>query len=386
MKNHSLLISTLMFGVFALLTMELGAMGIIPIIAEVYQISVADAGWVVSIFALIVAFSAPILPLLVAKYDAKKVMILCLFVFAASSLLAAFCSDFIVLLILRAIPAFFHPIYCALAFSVAANSVSHDQAPKATSKIFMAVSAGMTLGVPLTSYIASNTNLMIPFVFFAVLNALALLATLIFIPSSKQTQKASQKDQFATLAKPIVWVCALVVIAFNGAMFGFYSYMSEFLLNISQLGFDIISALLLVYGLSNVVGNSIAGKALVSIPNATLRIVPLALIALYIALFLGGNVWQFAAAILVVLGIVAGVGNSMSHFVMTQPLPHAKELANGLFISAGNIGVTLGTALCGLFISLNGSRFSVLAAVLLSILGICLLLARQQLLAQKDEK
>lgn len=380
MNNNSLLLPTLMLGVFALLTMELGAMGIIPIIAEVYGVSVADAGWVVSVFALIVAFAAPILPLLVAKYDAKKVMLLCLFVFSITSLFAAFCSDFIVLLILRAIPAFFHPIYCALAFSIAANSVSEELAPKATSKIFMAVSAGMTLGVPLTSYVASNTSLELSFLFFAALNALALLATLVFIPPQKQPQKVSQKEQFSALAKPVVWVCVLVVIALNGAMFGFYSYMSEFLLSFTRVSFDLISALLLLYGLSNVVGNSIAGKALVNVPNATLKIVPLALIALYLALFFGGDVWIFAATILVVLGIFAGVGNSISHFVVTQPLPHAKEFANGLFISAANVGVTLGTALCGLFISLEGSRFAVLAAVLLVLLAIGLLLARTRLL------
>lgn len=384
-KTNPLLLPTLMLGVFALLSMELGMMGVLPIVAEVYNVSVADAGWVVSIFALIVALVAPILPPLLTKYDAKKVLLFCLLVFSVSSFLAAFCTNFIVLLILRAIPAFFHPIFCAFAFSMAADSVPHNESPKAIAKIFIAVSAGMTLGVPLTSFIASNTSLEMSFIFFGVLNALSLLATLLFIPNQKQEQKAPQNEQFKVLAKPIVWVSVIVVMLLNGAMFGFYSYMSEFLLNFTQVSFNLISALLLIYGLSNVIGNFIAGKSLVSAPNATLRIVPLSLIVLYNALFFGGgNVWG-ASVILIILGIFAGIGNNMAQFVVTSPIPEAKELANGLFISAANIGITLGTSLCGLFISLNGSRFAVLAAVCLVILSIIFLMLRGQILIKSKE-
>lgn len=384
-KTNPLLLPTLMLGVFALLSMELGMMGVLPIVAEVYNVSVADAGWVVSIFALIVALVAPILPPLLTKYDAKKVLLFCLLVFSVSSFLAAFCTNFIVLLILRAIPAFFHPIFCAFAFSMAADSVPHNESPKAIAKIFIAVSAGMTLGVPLTSFIASNTSLEMSFIFFGALNALSLLATLLFIPNQKQEQKAPQNEQFKVLSKPIVWVSVIVVMLLNGAMFGFYSYMSEFLLNFTQVSFNLISALLLIYGLSNVIGNFIAGKSLVSAPNATLRIVPLSLIVLYNALFFGGgNVWS-ASVILIILGIFAGIGNNMAQFVVTSPIQKAKELANGLFISAANIGITLGTSLCGLFISLNGSRFAVLAAVCLVILSIIFLMLRGQILIKSKE-
>lgn len=384
-KTNPLLLPTLMLGVFALLSMELGMMGVLPIVAEVYNVSVADAGWVVSIFALIVALVAPILPPLLTRYDAKKVLLFCLLVFSVSSFLAAFCTNFIVLLILRAIPAFFHPIFCTFAFSMAADSVPHNESPKAIAKIFIAVSAGMTLGVPLTSFIASNTSLEMSFIFFGALNAAALLFTIVFMPSQNTKEKPSQKEQFKLLAKPVVWVSVIVAMTFNGGMFGFYSYMSEFLLNFTQLSFNLISALLLAYGLSCVVGNAIAGKVLVSAPNAALRIVPLSLIVLYVALFFGGGNALGASVILIILGIFAGVGNNMAQFVIASPIPEAKELANGLFLSAANIGVTLGTSLCGLFISLNGSRFAVLAAVCLVILSIIFLMLRGQILIKSKE-
>ncbi|NDJ27110.1 MFS transporter [Campylobacter sp. MIT 19-121] len=382
-KNNTFLIPTLMLGVFALLSMELGAMGLLPLIADFYQVSVSDAGWVVSIFALIVAFSAPILPLLVAKYDTKKVMLVCLSIFAITSLFAAFCTNFILLLVLRAIPAFFHPIYCALAFSVAANAMPKGQEIKGTSKIFAAVSAGMTLGIPLASYLASKINLEFSFAFFAILNALAFVATIFFVPSQKAEEAKSQKEQFKVLAMPVVWASIALVVVATGAMFGFYSYMSEFLLNFTHIDFTLISLLLLAYGLSNVVGNFIAGKAFVRSANLTLWISLFIMLVLYILLFVFGTNVLLTSLILIILGVFAGIVNSGDHFMLTQPIPQAKEFANGLFISTANIGTTLGTALCGLFISLEGSGFAVLASVALVVLSLIIFALRAKLLKEK---
>lgn len=155
-KHNHLLMFILTLGVFGILNTEMGVVGIIPIIAETFGVTVPDAGWTVSLFALIIAFSAPVVPLLFSRVNRKTVMVLALSVFVISNLVSVFTTNFTVLLITRAIPAFFHPLYVSIAFSTAASSVSREDAPKAVSKIFAGVSAGMVLGVPVTSYIASE--------------------------------------------------------------------------------------------------------------------------------------------------------------------------------------------------------------------------------------
>ncbi len=54
-KNSSRLIFILTLGVFGILNTEMGVVGILPMIAERYQVSIAAAGWLVSGFALVVA-------------------------------------------------------------------------------------------------------------------------------------------------------------------------------------------------------------------------------------------------------------------------------------------------------------------------------------------
>ncbi len=71
-NSKAILIFILTFGVFSILSTELGAMGLIPILQIHFGISAADAGWAVSIFALMITLCAPIVPLLCAGFNQKK--------------------------------------------------------------------------------------------------------------------------------------------------------------------------------------------------------------------------------------------------------------------------------------------------------------------------
>ena len=237
-KHNHLLMFILTLGVFGILNTEMGVVGIIPIIAETFGVTVPDAGWTVSLFALIIAFSAPVVPLLFSRVNRKTVMVLALSVFVISNLVSVFTTNFTVLLITRAIPAFFHPLYVSIAFSTAASSVSREDAPKAVSKIFAGVSAGMVLGVPVTSYIASEFSFSAAMVFFTVVNAFVLLATIFLIPSMPVKERLSYGTQLSVLKKTVLWNSFLAALLMNAAMFGFYSYLSDYLITVTDVSFN----------------------------------------------------------------------------------------------------------------------------------------------------
>lgn len=114
----------------------------------------------------------------------------------------------------------------------------------------------------------------------------------------------SYGKQIAVLKRPVVLVSLLAAGAINAAMFGFYSFMAEFLGSSIGLGAALVSALLLVYGLSNVAGNIIAGKTLGRAPYKTMIVGPLLLILLYVLLLVSEANNLFAAVVVVLLGIV----------------------------------------------------------------------------------
>lgn len=376
MRNN-LLIFILTLGIFGIINTEMGVIGIIPLIAETFHVSVPTAGWTVSIFAFVVAFSGPIMPMLFSSINRKTTMVLVLSIFVLCNIISMLTSSFAVLLIARAIPAFFHPIYVSMAFSIAAKSVSKAEAPKAISCVFIGVSAGMVLGVPFTSFIASETSFAIAMLFFAVINTVVLLATTWLIPSMPVTQKLSYGKQLSVLKKAIVWNSIIAVTFLNGAVFGFFSFMSDYLKNITGLSFKIISVVLLIYGIANIIGNILAGKLLARNPKLTLKMIPFALAILYFLLFFFGE-FSFPMAIIILgLGILAGISANNTQYMLSTAAPEASDFANGLFLTSANLGTAAGTAFCGLFIAEMGIRYAVAGTMIFLILSIFFIYLRE---------
>jgi MFS transporter, DHA1 family, inner membrane transport protein len=375
-KNNHLLIFILAFGVFGILNTEMGVIGILPNIADHFQISISKAGWLVGSFALVVAAAGPTMPLLFSGINRKKVMLLVLGVFVVGNVVAIFASNFTVALIARAVPALFHPVYCSLAFSVAAASVSKEEAPKAVAKIFIGVSAGIVVGVPISSFIASTVSLQAAMTFFAVVNAIVFIATVWFVPSMPVKEKLSYGSQLSVLKNSTIWLSILAVIFLNGAVFGVYSYLADYLNTVTNLSPNTISILLFVYGAANIIGSMVAGKLLTKNAIKTVVIFPLAMGAVYILLFLFG---QFSVPMMImtlVWGILGGIGGNINQYWITSAAPEAPDFANGLFLTAANLGTTFGAAAGGLFIAEMGVQYVVLVGILSLIVGLVTILIR----------
>lgn len=374
--SGALLVFILTAGVFGIINTEMGVIGILPLIAEHFHVTVPEAGWTVGIFALVVAISAPIMPLLFSGINRKKVMLLALGVFTLSNIISMLTSNFTILLIARALPAFLHPVYVSMAFTVAAASVSKEKAPKAVAKVFIGVSAGMVLGVPVTSYIASEVSFTMGMMFFTVVNALVFMATLLFVPSMPVKEKLSYGAQLNVLKKKIIWYSIMAVTLINGALFGFFSYMSDYLRTVTEVSYSVISILLMIYGLANITGNVIAGKQLATNPIRSMIFIPFALFTFYICIFILGEWLAAMTVIILILGILAGYGQNTMQYMITEAAPEAPDFANGLFLLSANLGTTVGAAACGAFITFFDTRYSVIGSLLFLAVSIVFVVLR----------
>lgn len=375
-KPNNLLIFILTIGVFGIINTEMGVIGILPSIAHHFHVSISKAGLLVSLFALAVAVSGPTMPLLFSGMNRKKVMLLVLGVFVLGNIVSIFTSNFTLALVARIIPAFFHPIYCSLAFTVAADSVSKEEAPKAVSKVFIGVSAGMVVGVPIVSFIANAVSIEMAMAFFAIVNAIVFLATLIFVPSMPVEGKLSYGAQLSVLKKSITWLSIVAVILLNSAVFGVYSYLTEYLKTVTNMSSNTISLMLLIYGGANIIGNIAAGKLLTKNANKSVVIFPFALGAVYIKLFLFGQFTIPMAILTLIWGILAGIGGNINQYWIMSSAPESPDFANGLFLTAVNLGTTIGAAAGGLFISELGIQYVVFVGLLSLLLSSVMIFLR----------
>ena len=377
-QSHTanLRIFLLAVGAFGLINTEMGITGILPAVASEYGVTVATAGLLVSMFALAVALSGPIAPLLCSRFRRKTVMLVSLAVFTACSFASAFASSFPLLLALRVIPAITQPVYTSFAFSEAAASVREQDAPKATAKVMMGVSAGMVLGVPCVNWIASMSSVRGGMLFCAAVNGFALLTLIFGLPNGERPQPMSYGSQLRHLLEKETWLSILGVVALNGAVFGVFSYFSEYLGTVTGLPDSTISLMLLTYGLMNIVGNMIAGRALIRCPRRFVCVLPIGIAVMFTLFFVFGGVPVSAAAILIVLGGLAGCVANVNQYWISNAMPDAPEFANGLFLAATNLGTMIGTQLVGVLIDSVGSYAIPLGGIVMLMVALPLLLAR----------
>ncbi|MDM5308180.1 MFS transporter [Peribacillus frigoritolerans] len=376
-KPNNLLIFILTIGVFGIINTEMGVIGILPSIADHFHVSISKAGLLVSLFALAVAVSGPTMPLLFSGMNRKKVMLLVLGVFVLGNIVSIFTTNFTLALVARIVPAFFHPIYCSLAFTVAADSVSKEEAPKAVSKVFIGVSAGMVVGVPIVSFIANAASIEMAMAFFAIVNAIVFLATLVFVPSMPVEEKLSYGAQLSVLKKSITWLSIVAVILLNSAVFGVYSYLTEYLKTVTNMSSNTISLMLLIYGGANIIGNIAAGKLLTKNAIKSVVIFPFALGAVYIILFFFGQFTIPMAILTLIWGILAGIGGNINQYWIMSSAPESPDFANGLFLTAVNLGTTIGAAAGGLFISELGTQYVVFVGLLSLLLSSLMIFLRK---------
>ena len=105
-SNSNLMIFILTIGVFSIINTEMGVIGILPLLAERFGVSIPQAGFLISLFALAVAFSGPVMPLLFSGMERKKVMLLVLGLFALGNIAGRCTDNFAVALAARVLPAF----------------------------------------------------------------------------------------------------------------------------------------------------------------------------------------------------------------------------------------------------------------------------------------
>lgn len=368
-KVNPLLIIILALGVFGIITTEMGIIGVLPQITQKFNISTSQTGWLVSIFALVVALSGPFLTLLASGINRKVILLTAVLIFAISNIVYAYTTMFEVMLIFRIIPALFHPIFFSVALVTAAQLVPPEKSTKAVTKVFAGITVGFAFGVPLTSYLADKISLEVAFLFGAVVSIIAFLGILAWLPSMPVKEKMSYGKQLGILRKPLLWLNIVTVIFIFAAMFSVYSYFAEYLGQVTHMNGSWISIMLMVFGIVMIFGNFLFGGLLHKSITKTVIMFPLLYAVTYLFVYYLGSYFIPMVIIIIIWGVVHSGGLIVSQAWLTTEAKEAPEFGNSLFISFSNLGITIGTSIGGWFISHSGIHALIWIGIMFSLLA-----------------
>jgi len=367
----------IMLGLFGLYTLEFGVIGILPLIVERFGVTVSQAGLLMGLFALIIAIFGPFLVLISSRYDRKKVLVLALFGFSVCSMLSAFAPSFSSLMVLRIVPALLHPIFFSAAFTAAASLYPKERKAHALAQAFVGTTLGLVLGVPATTWVAAHFSYEASFLFCAAVTALSGVGLLLMLPGQGRPVPMSFGHQLAVLRKPALWMNIVATVLVFTAMFSVYSYAAEYLKSETGMDGTTISMMLVIFGIGGVSGNLLAGRLLAKHLVKTTLLHPVALAGAYLVLYaLGSANVGIMTVVTLLWGATHTSGMLITQVWLTSVASEAPEFATSLFVSAGNAGVVLGSAIGGLFIGTFGMDGVIGCGLIFSVLSVLVIAAK----------
>ncbi|WP_292894631.1 MFS transporter [Nitratireductor sp.] len=366
----------LAFGAFSLITTEFGIIGILPQLAEAFDVSISAAGWLLGGFALTIAITGPWMTLAFSRFDRKLSLSLVLAIFAGSNLLSLFCESFGWLLFFRILPAFFHPVFWSFAMAAASSTVAEEDSGKAVSVIFAGLSAGTVLGVPMVSFVSVSHGWQAGFILFAGLNSVALIALLLFVPSFAATRRLTFRTQIWVLKKLKLWWSLAVLFLIMASTFCIYSYFAEYLAVAGGMEGSMIGLMLFIFGAAGFLGTLAAGRFVDKHLNRLVTGFVLILCLTFALIYGLAHVTPAVVALIIIWGTVHSTGFLLGQQLVNGSASEAPEFANSLFISLGNAGLTVGTFIGGVTIAETGARTLPLASIVLLALTATVYLAK----------
>jgi len=341
-------------GVIGIISTEFGVIGILPQIADYYKINIATAGYLLSAFALTIALTGPFMVLYLSKFDKKKIMMYALGLFLISNFFSSFSPPFWLLMILRILPTFLHPAFFSMVIAAATKDASPQMQMRLTSIIIGGIALAQVTLIPFTTFIASIYSWQWSYIIQGLLILITLITIYQYLPSMPNQEVKSFKSQLGILTRPKFIAGTIVNLFLITAWFCSYSYFADYLSKEKGLSTQEISYMLLLFGVMGVISNFLAGRLLGKYMIwTTLFFLAGTFLLPFTFQYTDGSILSIAVVV-GFWGIMYGPCFLIGVGHMVSAASDAKEFANSLQTSFGNLGVSLGTATGGWFISQYG--------------------------------
>jgi DHA1 family inner membrane transport protein len=336
---------------FAIGTTEFVIMGLLPDVARSLSVSIPDAGWLISVYALGVAIGAPIMAVLTASLPRKRALLLLMAIFIVGNMLCAVAIDYHFLMAARVITALCHGAFFGIGSVVAASLVPENRKASAVALMFTGLTLANVLGVPLGTALGQLAGWRVPFWGVAVLGVLSLIGLWRVLPSGQDQEKADLRSEIRQLGSAGIWAALATTMLFSAAVFALFTYVAPLLEDVTQISPHGVTWTLFLIGIGLTVGNYLGGRLAdwrlgaaltgvfiaLALSSALLRWTSPGLLPVEINLFL----WA-------AIGFAAVPGLQINVMIFGKAAPNLIATLN---IGAFNVGNALGAWVGGLVIS-----------------------------------
>lgn len=334
---------------FAIGTTEFVIVGLIPTIATDLGVTLPSAGLLVSLYALGVAIGAPILTAITGRVPRKPLLVGLMALFTVGNLVAWLAPGYATLIVARLLTGLAHGVFFSVGSIVATSLVRREKAASAIATMFSGMTVAFVTGIPLGTFIGQHFGWRSTFLAVAVFGLVAMLGAQSLVPRNiAHATPAPLRRQLRVLLQPrLLLVYAMTAVGYGGSLIAF-TFLAPILEDISGFRPQMVSLVLLAYGVSVAIGNVWGGRlADRRGPISALKVIfGLLALVLLVLTFTAPSPWLVVLTVLAWGAVAFGNVPALQVYVVRQAeqvAPDATDVAAGFNISAFNLGVAGGS-------------------------------------------
>ena len=343
-----LAVYVLALGTFLMLTSEFVVAGILPQIAGDLGVGVAQAGSLITVFAVGMVVGAPLMAMLTLRLSKQLTLVLALIVFVLGHVVVALGTAFTVLMAARFVSALATGAFWAVSAVVATRAAGPSTGARAVGVVGAGGALATVLGVPLGAFIAQLIGWRGTFWALAAAAAMAAVLVARLVPQDAPAQQApSVRAELAGLRSGRLWLALAACATTCGGVLAAYSFIATILTDQAGVAVSQVPLVLTGFGIGSVIGTLLAGRFGDAHPGPITIITPAVTTVLLLGIsLLSGSPW-LTSALVVLLGLFGLSANTVLIHLAVRFAGPAATLGSALSVSAFNAGTAVGTAVAG---------------------------------------
>jgi DHA1 family inner membrane transport protein len=343
----SLPILALAIASFGIGTTEFVIMGLLPDVARSFSVTVPQAGYLVSGYAMGVVVGAPLVAMATARLPRKTALLGLMAVFLVGNLGCALAPSYLLLLLARIVTAFAHGAFFGIGAVVARDLVPRERRAQAVALMFTGLTLANVLGVPFGTALGQAAGWRMAFWAVVAIGVLAGVAILAWVPAGLPGSKNGLGSEFRTMSRWAVLQPMLISTLASVSLFSVFTYITPFLETVTGLSPHGVTLALLLVGVGLTVGNVVGGRLGDRNLMGTVVGCFAGLIAVLLVLSFVSHLEIATLAVLVVWGALAFALVSPLQIWVLEAATDAPNLASTLNQGAFNLGNATGAWLGG---------------------------------------